>query len=202
VNLATNGPDAEIAHHTIRKPVDSSGTKRGGVFMRKACCLAAVAVVGSGVCVAQSFDAVKIIAQRNSETGYSYAVPGSVNSTTNTTAACSNYPAGASCSGASTTTGIVTPARTGVFQATGATLTLQLPDGRIAVVNCNSKYQVISGPAHRRSCRVPATDTIQAEFHADKAKLKWTVSLDGKKLESETYKVLAVYPAAPPAHTP
>ena len=153
-------------------------------------------VLALRVCEAQSFDVVKIIAQRNSETGYSYAVPGAVNSTTNTSAACSSYPAGANCSGASTTTGIVMPARTGVFQATGATLTLQLPDGRVAVVNCNSKYQVISGPAHRRSCRVPATDIVHAEFSGDKAKLKWVVSLDGKKLDSETYKVLGVYPAA------
>ena len=33
---------------------------------------------------------------------------------------------------------------------------------------------------------------IQAEFSGDQAKLKWTVSIDGKKLDSETYKILAV----------
>ena len=164
--------------------------------MRLAYCIAAVSVLSSGVCVAQSFDAVKIIEHRNSETAYSYAVPGSVNSTTNSNAACSSYPAGANCSGTSTTSGVIIPARSGVFQATGATLTLQLPDGRVAIVNCNSKYQALfAGPAHRRSCRVPATDSVQAEFNGDKAKLKWSVSLDGKKLDSETYKVLAVYPA-------
>jgi len=43
---------------------------------------------------------------------------------------------------------------------------------------------------------VPAIDTVQAEFNGDKAKLKWSVRLDGKKLDAETYKVLAVYPAA------
>ena len=39
---------------------------------------------------------------------------------------------------------------------------------------------------------MPLVDDIQAEFHGDKAKLIWVVSLDGKKMQSETYKVLAV----------
>jgi hypothetical protein len=34
--------------------------------------------------------------------------------------------------------------------------------------------------------------TNHPEFDGDKAKLKWPVSLDGKKNESETYKILAV----------
>jgi hypothetical protein len=35
-------------------------------------------------------------------------------------------------------------------------------------------------------------DDIQAEFDGNKAKLRWLVSIDGKKFESETYKILAV----------
>jgi hypothetical protein len=35
-------------------------------------------------------------------------------------------------------------------------------------------------------------NNIQVQFHGDKAKLRWPVSIDGKKLESETYKILAV----------
>jgi len=38
-------------------------------------------------------------------------------------------------------------------------------------------------------------DDIQAEFDGDKAKLKWSVSIDGKKLESETYKIVGVMKA-------
>ena len=37
-------------------------------------------------------------------------------------------------------------------------------------------------------------DDIWAEFNGDKATLRWSVSLDGKKFDSETYKVLAVVP--------
>jgi hypothetical protein len=43
-----------------------------------------------------------------------------------------------------------------------------------------------------RSCRIPLATKIDAEFSGDKAKLRWPVSIDGKKWESETYKILAV----------
>jgi hypothetical protein len=35
-------------------------------------------------------------------------------------------------------------------------------------------------------------DEIEADFHGNKAKLAWVVSLDGKKKQSETYRVLAI----------
>ena len=51
----------------------------------------------------------------------------------------------------------------------------------------------MAGPSgNHRDCRVPLLDNIQAEFKGDKAKLEWVVSLDGKKTQSETYKILAV----------
>jgi hypothetical protein len=39
---------------------------------------------------------------------------------------------------------------------------------------------------------MPLVNEIQAEFDGDKAKLQWPVSIDGKKTESETYKILAI----------
>jgi hypothetical protein len=80
------------------------------------------------------------------------------------------------------------------FRVHGATLTLQLPDGRLAVVNGESKFaEHMAGPVgNRRSCRVPLVTDIQADFKGDKAKLSWSVSLDGKKMQSETYRILAV----------
>jgi hypothetical protein len=80
------------------------------------------------------------------------------------------------------------------FKVHGATFTLQLPDGRLAIVNCESKFaEHMAGHAgNRRSCRVPVVDNIQADFKGGNAKLIWPVSLDGKKLESETYKILGV----------
>lgn len=80
------------------------------------------------------------------------------------------------------------------FKVRGATLTLQLPDGRGAVVNCESKFaeHMAGRVGNRRSCRVPLVDNIQAEFNGDNAKLIWLVSVDGKKMQSETYKILAI----------
>ena len=76
----------------------------------------------------------------------------------------------------------------------GATLTLQLPNGDTAVVNCSSKFQErFAGPGNVRSCRVPLVDSFEADFNGDKAKLMWPVSLDGKKTASETYKIIAVF---------
>lgn len=80
------------------------------------------------------------------------------------------------------------------FTVHGATFTLQLPDGRLVVVNCESKFaEHMAGPVgNRRSCRTPLVDSIQADFKGDNAKLIWPVSLDGKKMQSETYKILAI----------
>ena len=80
------------------------------------------------------------------------------------------------------------------FTVHGATFTLQLPDGRLAIVNCDSKFaEHMSGPVgNRRSCRTPITDSIQVDFKGDNAKLIWLVSIDGTKTQSETYKILGI----------
>ena len=80
------------------------------------------------------------------------------------------------------------------FKVHGATFTLELPDGRLAVVNCESKFaeHMAGRVGNRRSCRTPIVDNIEADFHGDNAKLIWPVSLDGKKMQSETYKILGI----------
>ncbi len=80
------------------------------------------------------------------------------------------------------------------FKVHGATFTLQLPDGRLAIVNCESKFaeHMAGSVGNRRSCRTPLVDSIQVDFNGDKAKLIWPVSVDGKKMQSETYKILGI----------
>ena len=81
----------------------------------------------------------------------------------------------------------------GSYDVTGATLSLQLPDGRVAVVNCASKVNWTEFNMNTyRSCRVPFVNTVRADFFGDGAKLQWSVSIDGKKTQSETYKIIAV----------
>ena len=80
------------------------------------------------------------------------------------------------------------------FKVHGATFTLELPDGRLAIVNCESKFaeHFAGRVGNRRSCRTPVVDSIKADFNGDNAKLIWPVSLDGRKMQSETYKVLGI----------
>ena len=55
---------------------------------------------------------------------------------------------------------------------------------------------------NRRSCRTPLVESIQADFNGDNAKLIWPVSLDGKKMQSETYKILERVSKIPPERDP
>jgi hypothetical protein len=138
--------------------------------------------------------AVKIINRQENETNYTYVVPARLFANSTTDVNCNGNDSYANCNGSTTTTGAITPAHEVSFQVSGATFSLLLPDGRIAVVNCESKFaEHFAGPAgNHRSCRMPIVDTIEADFHGDKAKLEWPVSLDGKKKQSETYKVLGI----------
>lgn len=80
------------------------------------------------------------------------------------------------------------------FKVQGTTFTLQLPDGRLAVVNCDYKFaEHLAGRAgNRRSCRAPLVDAFQVDFKGEDAKLTWPVSIDGKKMQFETYKILGI----------
>lgn len=157
-----------------------------------------LAIVGlilacAGSASAQKLD-VKIIDRQDNETEYTYVVPSHFSSQGNTNLNCNTMGDSTNCSGTTTTSGTSTPAHQVSYHVRGATFTLLLPDGRGAIVNCESKFaEHMAGPAgNHRSCRVPLVDNITAEFKGDKAKLVWVVSLDGKKMQSETYKVLAV----------
>jgi len=151
-------------------------------------------ILVSGTSASAQKLAVKIIDRQDSETDYTYFVPGHWFSNSNTNVNCRGDDLNVNCNGSTNTTGTVTPAHRVPYHVRGATFTLQLPDGRGAVVNCESKFKErMAGPAgNHRSCRMPLVENIQAEFHGDKAKLIWVVSLDGKKMQSETYKVLAI----------
>src|SRR6266436_642781 len=138
--------------------------------------------------------AVKIVDRQDNDTDYTYVVSAHWFSNSNTNVNCGGSDTNVNCNGSTNSTGTITPAHQVSYHVRGATFTLQLPAGRGAIVNCESKFKErMTGPAgNHRSCRMPLVENIDAEFHGDKAKLIWVVSLDGKKLESETYKVLAI----------
>ena len=121
---------------------------------------------------------VKIIQRQISDRSYSGFVPGYANTDV---------------VGDSATTRYTNP-HTVSYNVTGATFSLLLQDGRQVIVNCASKYSPKGDHVNRRSCRFPIIDDIEAEFKGKDAKLYWTVNLDGKKKESETYTILAIIP--------
>jgi hypothetical protein len=141
--------------------------------------------------------AVKIIDRQEHDSDYTYFVPGHSHSNTNAYANCNGGGMNVNCSGTSTTSTTSTPAQHGSFSVRGATFSLLLPDGRIAIVNCDIKFaeHFEGAVGNHRDCRQPVVDNIQADFHGGNAKLEWVVSLDGKKTRSETYKVLGILDA-------
>lgn len=169
--------------------------------MKRILSLAGSILLFSIPAAAQRLD-VKVIDRQDHTTGYSYVVPGYSSSTSSSNTNCngnadtygSNTNINVNCGGTTTTNGYNTPAMAGTFSVRGTTLSLLLPDGRIAVVNCDIKFaEHFAGAAgNHRNCRIPLVNQFQTEFNKDNAKLIWPVSLDGKKMESETYKILAV----------
>ena len=144
---------------------------------------------------------VKIIDRQEHDNNYNYFVPGYSFSNTNANANCNGDGTNVNCNGTSTTNTTSTPAQHGSFSVHGATISLLLPDGRIAVVNCDIKFaEYFAGAAgNHRNCRQPVVDNVQADFHGGNAKLEWVVSLDGKKTQSETYKALGILDKTAPA---
>lgn len=95
---------------------------------------------------------VKVIDRQDNETDYTYVVPGHFSSQSNSDANCNGMVSGnlvsASCNGTTTTHGTSTPAHQVSYHVRGATFSLLLPDGRVAVVNCESKFaERMAGPA-------------------------------------------------------
>ncbi|MFZ0706028.1 MAG: hypothetical protein WAM71_10530, partial [Candidatus Korobacteraceae bacterium] len=108
-----------------------------GGLMRLA--IAAVILLCPLFALAQKFD-VTIINRQSNQTEYTYVVPGYFSSVSNSNANCSGTDSYLNCTGSTQTTGFTTPAKEVSLHVRGATLTLQLPDGRLAVVNCESKF--------------------------------------------------------------
>lgn len=142
-------------------------------------------------CFGQTMN-VKVVQRQNNETGYSGYVPGHFSSSSDTSANCYGGSTNVNCFATTTINGTGTAPREVSYSVTGATLSLLLPDGRIAVVNCVSKYSPKGDYVNRRSCRMPLVNELEVEFKGKNAKLIWAASIDGKKKDSETYKILGV----------
>ena len=129
---------------------------------------------------------VNVLYRQDSDVLYHAVVPGYSGPNADITGACTLDPDPANCPDPSKERSeVATP-------LLGTTLSLGLPDGRIAVVNCVDRHSAKGNYINRHSCGMPLTARAEAEFNGESAKLIWTVGSDKQKIESETYRVVAV----------
>ena len=142
---------------------------------------------------------VIVIDRKDVTSEYNYVVPGKISSNGDASVNCTSIGTSTNCTASGENHKEFSPGMIGNYQLTGSTLTLQLPDGRLTIVNCDSKINFTEWTGQRyRSCRIPMVANITADFRGDKAKLSWPVSIDGSKMATETYKIIAVLDAPPP----
>ncbi|MGA2730577.1 MAG: hypothetical protein ABSE96_22415 [Terracidiphilus sp.] len=157
----------------------------------KGLCIA-IAVCCSASCVrsasAQKLDAT-VLYRQNSDSDYSALIPGYSNPDSPD---CAADLANAACYNPTQATATGSTPNSISYYVTGTTLSLLLPDGKIAVVNCINKYSSKGTYILRRNCGMPLVEHVQAEFKGNVAKLEWPVGPDARKVESEKYKILAV----------
>lgn len=146
-------------------------------------------------CSAQTLP-VTVVARQNYQSHYSYVVPAYYYSQASSSYGCYGNDYSVYCSGGGRGWGYATGSHEIAYDVTGATFTLLLPDGRMVVVNCTSKYALRFGYINQPSCRIPMVNDIEADFKGNKAKLSWSVSIDGNKTASETYQ--SCKPPGPP----
>lgn len=132
---------------------------------------------------------VNVLYRQDSDIVYHAVIPGYSGPNADVTGACTLDPDPANCPD---------PNQAGDAKGTpsyllsGTTLSLGLPDGRIALVNCVSRHSANGNYINRHNCGVPLSTSAQAEFIGQSAKLSWNIT--SNKTDSETYKLVALLP--------
>jgi hypothetical protein len=148
---------------------------------RKICFAVIIALLTGIPAFAKDKTTVRILSGTDTTSTYVLTTPGSQSA---------NCVAG---SNSAICVGTTIPALTQNLNVKGHILYLQLPDKRVAVVSCDAKANWTDWhQGAYRDCRRPIADTVGAEISGDKVKLVWSVSLDGKKTQTETYKILGI----------
>ena len=127
--------------------------------MHKSAWLAAALVVLSLAFSIRSASAQKIevsvLYRQDSDVLYHAVVPGYSGPNADVTGACTLDPDPANCPDSSQTKDEVSA------PLVGTTLSLGLPDGRIAVVNCIDRHSANGNYINRHSCRMPLTPALR-----------------------------------------
>ena len=134
---------------------------------------------------AQKLDA-SVLYRQDSDVAYHAVIPGYSGPNADVTGACTLDPDPANCPIPGKSNGEPT------YTLIGTTLSLGLPDGRIAVVNCVDRHSAKGTYINRRLCGMPLVERVGVEFNGSSAKISWPGGPDGRKIETETYKVVAM----------
>src|ERR1700739_1956801 len=115
---------------------------------------------------AQKLEAT-VLYRQDSDVNYFAVIPGYSSPAPESSPTCALDPNPAVCS--STTPGNELLSEQGevTYNVTGTTLSLLLPDGRIALVNCVNKYSPKGNYVNRRSCGMPLVEHVQAELNGN-----------------------------------
>ena len=129
-----------------------------------------------------------VLYRQDSDNQYIAVVPGYSGPDSDITGACLLDPDPANCPKVNSSSETGNPN----YMLTGTTLSLLLPDGRVALVNCQNRYSSKGTYITHHSCGMPMVQRVEADITGQVAKLTWPVGTDGKKIETETYKVIAM----------
>jgi hypothetical protein len=154
----------------------------GMAFLFTAACV-------QSVC-AQKLDAT-VMYRQTSDSNYFAVIPGFTSTPDEGGTDCSLEPLSEACAVPSRTNGAVFLQGQVSYNLVGTTLSLMLPDGRVALINCVNKYSSKGNYISRRICAMPLVVHVEAELSGKNAKLKWPVGSDGK-INAETYRIIAI----------
>ena len=149
-----------------------------------------IATCVQSVC-AQKLDAT-VLYRQASDLNYFAVIPGYTVTPEEGGTDCSLEPLSEACASPSRANGAIASQNQVAYNLVGTTLSLLLPDGRVALVNCVNKYSPKGNYISRRICEMPLVEHVEAELNGKNAKLKWPVGSDGKT-EAETYRIVAIF---------
>ena len=139
---------------------------------------------------AQKLDAT-VLYRQASDSNYFAVIPGYTVTPDEGGIDCSLEPLSEACAAPSRNNGAIAAPGQVSYNLVGTTLSLLLPDGRVALVNCVNKYSVKGNYLSQRICDMPLVEHVEAELNGKNARLKWPVGNEGKTV-NETYRVVAI----------
>src|SRR5579863_7057220 len=118
---------------------------------------------------AQKLDAT-VLYRQTSDSNYFAVIPGYTVTPDEGGTDCSLEPLSDACASPSRANGAIASQNQVAYNLVGTTLSLLLPDGRVALVNCVNKYSPKGNYISRRICQMPLVPQVEAELNGKTAR--------------------------------